>query len=263
MSVADSLAKNWLGFRSFMWNGETKEFMGRNGKSWAEITVFYVIFFLCLAGWWTGGLYLVMTTFPPIETSGPKHTSYLDHRGPGIHVEPKWEKVGGDYQRLYLLKTKRSNYIKRIAKFMEDNSDVSNFTTADFGDCSKEAYNSSWANNKLCFYVYLNKIFGFLPEGKVQSGKTTPVIVTCNAARSEYESKVNGSESYPRDGMDLSRYPWTKQSGWKPPIVASRVTLADNAEGEVRIRCNMVAANIFIEDDKPNIGMAEFRVKLD
>lgn len=40
----------WEGFKFFLWNSETSEFLGRTATSWFKITVFYIIYYLFLAG---------------------------------------------------------------------------------------------------------------------------------------------------------------------------------------------------------------------
>jgi sodium/potassium-transporting ATPase subunit beta len=70
-----------------MWNGRTKEFMGRNGKSWVQFLVFYSIFYVCLAAWWGGMLYARVYLLPEV-VEGPYRTEYLSHRGPGMKMSP-------------------------------------------------------------------------------------------------------------------------------------------------------------------------------
>jgi len=40
----------WEGFKMFLWNGDTRQILGRTGSSWAKILLFYISFYAVLAG---------------------------------------------------------------------------------------------------------------------------------------------------------------------------------------------------------------------
>ena len=54
-------------FGTFIWNGRTKELLGRSGASWAKISLFYSIFYLLLAGFFVGMLAVFVKFFMPLD----------------------------------------------------------------------------------------------------------------------------------------------------------------------------------------------------
>lgn len=54
-----------VGFLEFLWNSETKEFMGRDGASWAKISFFYAIFYAILGSCFIGMLAVLSRTLDP------------------------------------------------------------------------------------------------------------------------------------------------------------------------------------------------------
>uniref|UniRef100_A0A914WDX4 Uncharacterized protein n=1 Tax=Plectus sambesii TaxID=2011161 RepID=A0A914WDX4_9BILA len=50
------------GFTSFLYNREAGTCLGRTARSWLEITVFYIIFYACLAGFWIACLAVFVQT---------------------------------------------------------------------------------------------------------------------------------------------------------------------------------------------------------
>merc|ERR1711915_773128 len=58
-------------FKYFLYNPKTGEILSRTPLSWVKITVFYTIYYSCLAGFWLACLNIFFLTLPN-ETSGPK-----------------------------------------------------------------------------------------------------------------------------------------------------------------------------------------------
>lgn len=65
----------WEGFKQFLWNSNTSEFMGRTGMSWLKITAFYVLYYAFLAGYFIAMLVIFYQT--------------LDHK------KPRWQNSNG------------------------------------------------------------------------------------------------------------------------------------------------------------------------
>lgn len=55
------------GFKQFLWNPDTSEFLGRTGTSWFKITVFYIIFFTGLAAFFGLMLWIFYQTLDPAK----------------------------------------------------------------------------------------------------------------------------------------------------------------------------------------------------
>lgn len=85
-----------VGFAKFLYNSEKGEVLGRTGTSWLKITVFFIFFYLCLAGFFAAMLAVFYQTldteFKPTYTPGPGG-SILINPALGFRPRPRSENV--------------------------------------------------------------------------------------------------------------------------------------------------------------------------
>jgi len=90
------------GFLEFLYNKKNGTVMGRTGKSWAKITVFYIIYYSCLAGFWAAMLAVFWTTLDMDKPKWVAGNGLIGDR-PGIGVRPSQspENVGSSVMYLH------------------------------------------------------------------------------------------------------------------------------------------------------------------
>lgn len=76
------------GFKQFLWNPSTKEFLGRTGGSWAKILIFYLIFYACLAAFWAVMLLIFYQTIDPHYPKWQLSESRIG-ANPGLGFRPR------------------------------------------------------------------------------------------------------------------------------------------------------------------------------
>lgn len=181
----------WEAVRYIIHNPETGEIFTRTPKSWALITLFYVIYYLFLAGFWAAMLFIFFTTLndqkprwigedglignspglglKPVQTDEFIDSSMImfnvDNQEDDGHVAGwgGWAQRSNQFLKDYKLKDTTggktcSNTDK--AKGAEDFClfDVDTY----LGPCAKE--NSGYNTGEPCVFLKLNKIYGVLNE---------------------------------------------------------------------------------------------------
>ncbi|KAL3047864.1 hypothetical protein OYC64_021931 [Pagothenia borchgrevinki] len=235
------------GWKSFVWNSEKKEFLGRTGSSWLKIFLFYVIFYGCLAGIFIGTIQALLLTL-----SNYKPTYQDRVAPPGIHTPPRsvkseiaYTKSNEESYRKYTddmnaflkiydidIQTEGQNfedcgetpqtYIERGG--LEDSElgqrKACRFSRSLLGACSGlKDTNYGFKDGKPCLIVKLNRIVNFkpraptnnqsLPEALQAKSQPNLIPIYCKNKREEDESKIGEIKYYGMgEGFPLQYYPY-------------------------------------------------------
>jgi len=183
-------------FQYFLYNPRTGEILSRTPLSWLKITVFYIVYYSCLAGFWLACLNIFFLTLPS-NSMGPKWTqqSSLIGVNPGVGVRPQNPDKKIDSQMFVLNKTDtnqeptnyrtddegegelNADYATRMKKFLTVYNEPTGggykeFPLSALGPCVQFPYGflatENWENRKTppapCIFIKLNKIWGWDPK---------------------------------------------------------------------------------------------------
>jgi len=178
-------------FRYFLYDPDNGTFLSRTPLSWLKITVFYTIYYSCLAAFWYVCLLIFFQTLP-VEYSGPKWTldASLIGKNPGVGIRPLNRDVRID-SNLFKLQVKDVNmvvseadgegdlnidYARRAQKFLEVYNNEVNATlgyeefdlATELGtECGEYPYGYVDENGnsiKPCIFLKFNKIWDWTPD---------------------------------------------------------------------------------------------------
>ncbi|KAJ8253057.1 hypothetical protein GJAV_G00208650 [Gymnothorax javanicus] len=118
------------GWKKFLWNSERGELLGRTGGSWFKITLFYVIFYGCLAGIFVGTIQALLLTLNNYKPT------YQDRVAPpGLTHTPRSEKAEFIFNKneveTYL------KYTKGLRDFLETYDDSIQVDQMKYEDCGE------------------------------------------------------------------------------------------------------------------------------
>lgn len=186
--------------KTFLWNPETRECMGRTSKSWGQILLFYLFFYSFLAGLFTVCLYVLLLTVSPYTPT------YRDRVSPpGLMIRPYVK----DAKFSFNISNRNSwqLYVDGLNYFLQDYNDAvqeannlnctpgqyfiqetiesmqkqaCQFKRSLLGNCS--GLNDStygYSVGEPCILLKMNRIVGYKP------GYGTPVTVSCQLYKGE------------------------------------------------------------------------------
>jgi len=287
------------GWKSFLWNSERKEFLGRTGSSWFKIFMFYLIFYGCLAGIFIGTIQALLLTLSNYRPT------YQDRVAPpGLSHTPRSLKHEISFNMNDV--ATYTKYTKDIMKFLESYEDEAQKNVTQFEDCGEIPdtykmrgdlesdmgvrkacrFKKAWLNDcsgvndgntfgfkdgKPCLIVKLNRIVYFRPRAPTNN-ESLPAPVKLNAnlipiyctnKRPEDEGKVREIKYFGfGGGFPLQYYPYygkLLQPQYLQPLVGIQFSNISMNE-DIRIECKVFGANIdYSEKDR---YQGRFDVKL-
>ncbi|XP_056267630.1 sodium/potassium-transporting ATPase subunit beta-2b isoform X2 [Pseudoliparis swirei] len=254
------------GWKESIWNSRTREFLGRTASSWGLILLFYLVFYIFLAGLFTLTMYVMLQT---LDDHKPTWQDRLTT--PGMVIRPKADET---YEIVYDIgKTETWDmYAQALDKFMapynnsvqveknnactpdqnflqEDSGDVKNnpkrscqFNRTILEDCSGigDRY-YGYQDGKPCIIIKLNRVIGMIPGINGEAP-----FVTCGPKR-EDTNNIGEMVYFPPNGtFNPMYYPYygkKAQVNYSQPLVAVKF-LNITTNQDVNIECKINANNI-------------------
>ncbi|XP_005111261.1 sodium/potassium-transporting ATPase subunit beta [Aplysia californica] len=268
-------------FAKFLWNGETKQLLGRGGRSWAEIGLFYLVYYACLAGFFAATIAVFYQT---IDSHHPKlqGDSSLLKGNPGMGFKPM-----PDIDTTLVRSTRNpelKKHIKAMTKSITDVLEDYEIDTLDNTDCGgidetrpnaktscrfnytaltkncNAGNNFGMDDNQPCVLLKLNKIYGWSPQvwdsseidkvpKEIRSSYTPDRIwVYCHGENPADEDNIGHGqiEYYPMQGFPLAFYPYQKQQDYRSPLVFVQFRNVTRNLG-LMVECKAFAKNIEVD----------------
>ncbi|KAJ9590952.1 hypothetical protein L9F63_015996 [Diploptera punctata] len=281
----------WETFSLFIYNPETNAFLGRTASSWAKITVFYIIFYACLAAMWAVCLWGLLQTVSEDEPTYLLDRSLIGS-SPGLASRPmppegresilSFEYNGTQWHN--------SEWPQLFEEFLQE------YENATGNDCTFNGANvlpckvdiDNWKQckpdgkriNASCIYFKINKVMGWtpkyytdktkLPSGMPQSLKDVitkindtnqmkMVWLSCEGRHEDDKQNIRNISFYPHQGFPAYYFPFQRQPNYKSPVVA--VHFENPVPGKtIDVECRSWAQNIQ-QDRKEQQGVLNFKLK--
>lgn len=223
----------WEGFKQFLWNPETNQFLGRTGASWGKILLFYLIFYAVLIGFFAA---LLAVFYQTLDTKKPKWEldNGLIGNNPGLGFRPMPPESNVESTLIWYKSSDKGNvhyWQEELRKFLrtyrkENNPHHDNvvpcgmFVSPSPGKvCDVEMLPQKWHpcldeagfgfeddKGGPCIFLKLNKIYNWYPEYYNQTNLPDSSIM------SEYLRK----DILEAEGRNEHRMVWVTCEGENP-----------------------------------------------
>jgi len=221
----------------FLYDKDTGAIMGRTPMSWLLITVFYIIYYTCLAGFWVACLYIF---FQFVDDEKPRweQENSLIGRSPALGVRPGQDaEMIESSMIMFNYETAQSSpkdvvpgyagWVNRTDTFLQpynkaaDNAvdcaagqqpeagSFCRFDLASLGSCAQG--NHGFDSNSPCLILKLNKIFGLVPdfytkEDAAELPEDMPDMVKNNINGAEQKVWVSCQGENPADKEGMAEF---------------------------------------------------------
>ncbi|KAK9542908.1 hypothetical protein VZT92_000731 [Zoarces viviparus] len=272
-------------FGRFVWNSDEGKFMGRTPEKWVYISLYYVAFYVVIAGLFSLAIWTLMYTLDPYA---PDYQDRLN--SPGVMVWPNT--YGEEIVEINYNTSDKASWMKMtniLNEFLEPYNDTKQLECNKY-NCTKGKYfiqdtfsaphHTKWAcpfmqsmlgacsgfddptfgyNCSMpCVVIKMNRIINFLPTNN------TDHVPYVNCTVLEGQNNVDKIEYFPEcAAMDLSYFPYygkLAQPTYVNPLVAVRFRLV--GEKQAKIQCRVVSKKISYENFyDPYEGKVIFQLK--
>ncbi|CAB3410544.1 unnamed protein product [Caenorhabditis bovis] len=282
-------------FKQFLYNPKNKTVLGRTGKSWCQITVFYIIFYALLAAFWLACL----TTF--LKTLDPKVPRFYGKGtiigvNPGVGYQP-WLKENPDSTLIQFnlqdpaswkpyvdqLDNYMGKYSSNVSETREcgpnDTNDVlekdgdalpCRFDVSQFdkGCSAKTGY--GYQRGAPCVVISLNRLIGWrpvdypaesIPEEVKDRYKKGSIAINCRGVNPVDVEHIGKVTYLPPSGIDGRYYPYVFVPSYQQPIAMVKFESIPRNK-LVLIECRAYALNIE-HDISTRLGMVHFEVMVE
>ncbi|XP_051965181.1 sodium/potassium-transporting ATPase subunit beta-2-like isoform X2 [Xyrauchen texanus] len=252
-------------WKESIWNPSTREFCGRTASSWGLILLFYLAFYIFLAGLFSLTMYVMLQT---LDDHKPTYQDRLTT--PGMMIRPRGEQLEISYTVEYTETWER--YVQALNNFLspyndsvqvqknydckpdqyfiqEDSGSLRNFPKRScqfkrsiLDECSGNTDRYYGYNmGQPCIIIKLNRVIGLLPSQDRQAP-----FITCGA-KADDTDKLGQLEYFPPNGtFNLMYYPFygkKAQVNYSQPLVAIKFLNITKNE-DVNVECKISANNI-------------------
>ncbi|XP_063169648.1 protein ATP1B4 isoform X2 [Candoia aspera] len=216
-------AERMKSLKTFLWNSETRECMGRTPQSWSLILLFYLLLYTFLAGMFIFCVYVVLITLSPYT---PRYRDRV--APPGVTIRPY---INQAYQ-IIINTSQRSTwqpYVDNMEEFLKEYDDkvqetqnipctpgsyfiqesdegakkkACQFKRSQLMKCSGlQDQTFGYSQGQPCILLKMNRIVGYRP------GYGTPVTASCKVQKGN-ESFLQSVNFYPSATFDPMYFPY-------------------------------------------------------
>ncbi|XP_051716376.1 protein ATP1B4 isoform X1 [Ctenopharyngodon idella] len=269
--------------KTYLWNAETKEFMGRSGKSWSLILLFYSALYIFLAAMFAGCMCCLMWSISPyaptyndrVMPPGMTMSPHVDvAHGFDIAFNASDQKSWKKYAKA--LEAHLKPYDDRVQDrrnipcegntyFMQEDLEESaerkacQFKRSWLKECSGlQDRDFGYSNGKPCIIVKMNRILGYLP------GQGTPINVTCGVKKGSTEG-LGEVKFFPDNFFNLRYYPYygkLRHVNYSSPLVAVQFS-GVQYDTQLHVQCKLNGKGII--NDSPTdrfLGSVSFTLEV-
>lgn len=279
------------GVGKFIWNSETKEFCGRDGASWAKVSIFYAVFYAFLGSFFVGLLAIFIKFMPTDKPTYYGVESTMNVRGlnPGLGFRPQIDVEDHLIAFNPLSKSNENNgyekYVNNLNNYLaakyqpQEASEViecadgqtyvdelkkgksCKFNPSEAfqsTDCTKEK-DYGFKTNRPCILVKVNKIIDWTPVS-AKGG----IEIRCEGETSADKDNLRGVTYHVEGNLNANNYtlisskyyPFFAQKSYRAPFVWAQFDISPNTL--VNIECKAYAENIDNSDRLNRRGQTKF-----